>query len=78
MTTATLNEKIAALLAVLTTLGLFAVIGVMLWRGTGDSPVLQTLLGALGASWVSVVSYYFGSSAGSKAKDAVIAGRARE
>jgi hypothetical protein len=35
--------------------------------------LLNIMLGTLGSAWVSVMTYYFGSSAGSRAKDTLIA-----
>jgi hypothetical protein len=63
-------------LAMLTTAGFF---GILIGLMTGDLQVkdnqpLLLMLGALGTSWGMIVSFYFGSSAGSQAKDAVIAG----
>jgi hypothetical protein len=58
------------ILAATITLGFFAVLGGVLTHGTpangGDAVMI--ILGSLTSGWVAVVSYYFGSSAGSAAK----------
>ncbi len=45
-------------------------------HGVQDNPTLQSLMGAMTASFVAVVQYWVGSSSGSKNKDAVIAAAA--
>jgi glycopeptide antibiotics resistance protein len=69
-----------ATIAVLLILGFFVVLGAMLYaafiRLTLDGTlkdVLLVMLGTLGTMAGVVVNYYFGSSQGSAAKDAIIA-----
>ncbi len=54
------------LLAAGTTIGFFGLLIAMLFIAPPPSShdVLTTMVGALGTGWISVVSYYFGSSAG--------------
>jgi hypothetical protein len=56
------------------TAGFFGVLGYMLkWKIPAEGhDAMLLMLGALGAAWTSVVSYYFGSSSGSAAKDQTI------
>lgn len=66
-----------AVLAGVITVGFFSVLLFMLLRGvpqTGGEALL-VLLGALGAAWGSVVSYYYGSSKGSADKNALLGKR---
>ena len=59
----------------LVTAGFFGMLATLAFQDlpTTNKDMLNVMLGSLGAAWVAVVSYYFGSSAGSRAKDAALA-----
>lgn len=70
----TTRSKVPAILAILVTIGFF---GILLGMMTGslaasEQGALLIMLGALGAAWGSVINFYFGSSNGSQAKDAMM------
>ena len=69
------KDWVPKLLAVVITVGFFGILVWMLVNGmpqTGTEALLM-MLGALGTAWTGVVNFYYGSSAGSKAKNDLLA-----
>ena len=65
-------------LAGVITVGFFGVLMYMLMFGlpaAGGGEAMLVMLGTLGTAWGAVVSFYFGSSAGSRAKDEAASGK---
>jgi hypothetical protein len=64
------KDWVPKILAIVITLGFFGILVWMLLNGmpqTGTEALLM-MLGALGTAWTGVINFYYGSSAGSKAK----------
>jgi len=57
-------------LGIFITLGFFGLLAYLMKREPpqGSRDILNIMLGSLGSAWIGVVSYYFGSSAGSARK----------
>jgi len=70
-----LKDRVPALLAFLVTLGFFGVLAFMMFRSVPSAAhdALLLLLGSLSTAWTAVISYYFGSSAGSDRKTELLA-----
>ncbi len=68
------KDKIPAILAIGTSLGFFALITLLIFREppAGNQALLNIMTGSLGTAWIGVMAYYFGSSAGSAAKNTII------
>lgn len=82
-TTVALVEKGSAIawgapvVSVLVVSGFLALVGAMMFRTIPDSQVALVLFGSLSTAFGSVISYWLGSSAGSKDKDSMIASIAK-
>lgn len=70
------KDRLPGILAVAVIIGFFVVLGfVSLYElPAATGPVVTLLMGSLAAGLTQVLNFYFGSSVGSKNKDAVIAG----
>lgn len=63
---------IPGVLALGITFGFFGILIYMMAYSVTPSNELLVMLGSLGTAWTGVVGYYFGSSAGSQAKDKLL------
>lgn len=64
-------------LALAVTAGFFGIVAYLLGndetKGKEVGAIAQTLLGVMGTAWITIITYYFGSSVGSKEKTALLA-----
>ena len=72
-----LGDHTPKILAAAVTIGFF---GILFWMFVNGVPkngneALLLMLGALQTAFTGIIAYYFGSSAGSKAKDNLLAGK---
>lgn len=69
---AAVKDSVPSILAGAVTIGFFTIL-IMIMKGmiaNGMENVVNIMLGSLGTAWISIIGYYFGSSSGSKEKDA--------
>jgi hypothetical protein len=76
--TAQTRQVLPATLALLVTVGFFGLLALMAFHGIppGAETVLNVMTGSLGAAWMAVINFYFGSSAGSDRKTEILAATA--
>jgi hypothetical protein len=76
----TLKDRLPAILAISVTTGFFGLLWILAkWNiPAGNSSIMFGAVGTLGTSWVAIIGYYFGSSAGSDAKTKIIGDIAKQ
>ena len=69
----TTQSIIPPLLSILVTIGFFGILAYLMVTpaDTANTP-LMIMLGSLGTAWTGIIAFYFGSSAGSRAKDQML------
>ena len=63
------NSLIPGAMAIVVTLGFFGILIGLMTETFKTSEALMLMLGSLGTAWTGIIAFYFGSSAGSQAKD---------
>ena len=63
------NSFIPGAMAIVVTLGFFGILIGLMTETFKTSEALMLMLGSLGTAWTGIIAFYFGSSAGSQAKD---------
>jgi hypothetical protein len=66
------KSYIPSALAVGVTLGFFGILGGLMYGKIEHAPQIDIMLGSLGTAWTGIIAFYFGSSAGSQAKDKLL------
>jgi hypothetical protein len=59
-------------LAVFVTVGFFGILFGLMFGQIQHAPQIDIMLGSLGTAWTGIIGFYFGSSSGSQAKDALL------
>ena len=68
-------SNVPPMLAGVVTVGFFGILGLMIFdKSLTPTEPLLVMLGSLGTAWTMIIGFYFGSSHGSQAKDALLAG----
>jgi len=69
------KSGLPGVLAISITLGFFGLLAITAFRTVpvGSEKILDVMTGSLGAAWLAIVNYYFGSSAGSDRKTELLA-----
>jgi hypothetical protein len=60
---------IPSALSIGVTLGFFGILFGLMYGKIEHAPQIDIMLGSLGTAWTGIIAFYFGSSAGSQAKD---------
>lgn len=70
-----MHDHTPSVLAYALTIGFFGLIGILSFHPlpAENKDLVNILLGALGTAWVASMSFFFGSSSGSRSKDAALA-----
>lgn len=63
---------VPSILAIVITIGFFGILIGMMIGKFETSDALLLMLGSLGTAWTGIIAFFFGSSAGSQAKDALL------
>lgn len=68
------KDVVPSILAGGVTLGFFSLLTMLIFRSIPESSkaVVYVMIGSLGTAWISIIGYYFGSSAGSDKKTDII------
>jgi hypothetical protein len=69
---ASVRSWVPPTLAMCITAGFFGILAAMLLGYAKQSNELMIMLGSLGTSWTGIIGFYFGSSAGSREKTALL------
>jgi hypothetical protein len=66
------KSLIPSVMAVGVTIGFFGILFGLMYGKIDHAPQIDIMLGSLGTAWTGIISFYFGSSAGSQAKDQLL------